>query len=209
VRKEDFRRDLYYRLNAMEIRVPPLRERLEDVPLLLDRYLALETAKAGGPGKSFSPRALELLRRYSYPGNVRELINAVGRGYYTAPECVIDVEHLPAEMRQARAEMPPGSSEEARVREIYQIIRAGKGTFDDLVRTPFKTRKLGQEVVLGIIRHALADTRGRYREALELLGVPESNYHNTMAFLKRHACCADFRSFRKAESRPRNRQYSF
>jgi len=203
VRRGKFRRDLYYRLNAMEIKAPPLREHLDDVPLLLDRYSSQAAQKAEGPAKSFSPRALELLKRYNYPGNVRELINAVGSGYYTAQGNVIDVEHLTAEIRQARVAELLGAPDEARASEIYRTIRAGKGTFEDLVRTPFKSRGVAREVVLGIVRLALEETRGRYREALGLLGVSESDYHGTMTFLNRHGCCVDYRPFRLGPSRHR------
>jgi len=204
VRRGEFRQDLYYRLNATEIRVPSLRERLEDVPLLLDQFLNQAAQKTGGPAKSFSPRALELLKRYSYPGNVRELINIVGSGYYTAQGSVIDLEHLPAEIRQARVAELLGLQDDARAREIYQAIRAGNGTFEELVKTPFKGRGLAREVVLGVLRHALAATRGRYKEALKLLGVRESDYQSTMTFLERHGCCADFRPFRQARFLPRD-----
>jgi transcriptional regulator with GAF, ATPase, and Fis domain/tetratricopeptide (TPR) repeat protein len=198
VERGRFRGDLYYRLNAMEIRVPPLRERLEDVPLLLSWFLNQTAEKAGAPTKSFSPQALDLLKRYSYPGNVRELINAVGRGFYTSQGPVIEVEHLPPEMRQPSGAGESSALIEGRAREIYISIRAGRGTFEDLVRAPFKGRKLSPEVVAGVVCLALADTRGRYRDALALLGVGEADYHITMSFLKRHGCCPDFRRFRSA-----------
>jgi DNA-binding NtrC family response regulator len=200
VRQGTFREDLYYRLKVTEIQVPPLRERLEDIPLLLDEYLGQEAQKSSKAMKSFSPRALELLKRYRYPGNVRELINATVSGYYAAPGNVIEVEHLPGEIRRERVAEPQALQVEVHSSQIYKSIRAGKGSFDDMLRTPFKNRKLAREVVLGVIQQALRETQGRYREALGLLGVPEKDYYSTMSFLKRHGCCADFRPFRSAGS---------
>jgi len=164
----------------------------------------LPAEKAGGPTKSLSPWALELLKRYGYPGNVRELINAIGRGYCMVQGNVIDVEHLPAKMRQARGEDQLRPQEEGRVREIYQAISAGNGTFEDLLKIPFKSRRLPREVVLQVIRFALTDTRGRYREALGLLGTKEKDYYTTMSFLKRRGCCADFRPFRRTDTSPQD-----
>ena len=200
VKRGRFRGDLYYRLNAMEIRVPPLRERLGDVPILLNWFLNQAADRAGAPAKSFSLQALDLLRHYAYPGNVRELINAVGQGFYTSPASIIEVEHLPAEICQAAGAGESSGVPEGRAHEIYQSIRAGRGTFEDLVRAAFKSRKLSREVVLGVICLALAETRGRYRDAIALLGVSEADYHNTMSFLKRHGCCPNFRRFRQAPS---------
>jgi len=122
----------------------------------------------------------------------------------TAQGSVIDLEHLPAEIRKARVAELLGSQDDARAREIYEAIQAGNGTFEELVKTPFKSRGLAREVVLGILSHALAETRGRYKEALKLLGVRESDYHSTMTFLERHGCCADFRPFRRARPLPRD-----
>lgn len=202
VARGGFRQDLYYRLNGMGITVPPLRERLEDVALLLDHFLNQSAQKTGGQAKAFSPRALELLKRCRYPGNVRELMNIVGNGYYTAPGNVIDAEHLPVEVRQAHVAQLLGKPDDEHAREIYQAIRADKGRFEDLLKAPFKEHRVSREVILGVIRHALTESRGRYKEALGLLGVEEKDYHGTMTFLKRHDCCPDFRPFRGAKTDP-------
>ncbi len=74
-----FREDLYYRLNVFPIRVPPLRERREDIPLLAEHFLARYVAELGKPAAGFSQQAMELLQAYDWPGNVRELQNEVQR----------------------------------------------------------------------------------------------------------------------------------
>jgi two-component system, NtrC family, response regulator AtoC len=88
------REDLLYRLNVFPIELPPLRDRLADVPLLAEHFLAGIGEQEGQP-KRFLPQALDRLGRYSWPGNVRELRNAVQRAYIMAPADTIDDEYLP------------------------------------------------------------------------------------------------------------------
>jgi transcriptional regulator with PAS, ATPase and Fis domain len=78
-----FRMDLFYRLRSMEIRVPPLRERPEDIPLLLTWFLKKIAEQEEVRSKRFSPEALEKLKKYSYPGNIRELINIVSGCHFS------------------------------------------------------------------------------------------------------------------------------
>ena len=91
VQKGNFRADLYYRLNVVTIRVPPLRERQEDVLLLADYFLKV---KAKGQRKELSSRAVQALLDYDMPGNVRELANMIERGVLLAPGTQIEPEHL-------------------------------------------------------------------------------------------------------------------
>jgi DNA-binding NtrC family response regulator len=74
-----FREDLYYRLAVIPIEIPPLRERLEDVPLLVNHFLQKQASATGGEPKKIDPVAVDILCHYSYPGNVRELENAIER----------------------------------------------------------------------------------------------------------------------------------
>ncbi len=74
-----FREDLYYRLKVFPIRVPPLRERREDIPLLAEHFLERYALEIGKPAAGFSQQAMELLQAYDWPGNVRELQNEVQR----------------------------------------------------------------------------------------------------------------------------------
>ena len=90
-----FREDLFYRLNTMQILIPPLRERIDDIMPLLEHYLNGLCEKENKPNKSFSPEAKELLKSYPWPGNVRELQNMIGRAYYLCTSNVIQKEDLP------------------------------------------------------------------------------------------------------------------
>jgi len=103
VRAGRFREDLFYRLNVIQIRMPPLRERREDVPAFLDHFLARFAAEQGRPVPRLSAEASRLLHAYDYPGNLRELANVVERAVTLADGDEIGAEVLPAAVRGARA----------------------------------------------------------------------------------------------------------
>ena len=105
-----FREDLFYRLHVIAVTVPPLRERLEDVPLLVDHFLSRFREKNHKNVTGISRPALDLLGRYAYPGNVRELENALERAVVLSRQPVIDVEDLPHEIRYAELSIPLGPS---------------------------------------------------------------------------------------------------
>ncbi|MBF0564870.1 MAG: sigma-54-dependent Fis family transcriptional regulator, partial [Nitrospirae bacterium] len=92
-----FRQDLYYRLNVIPLPVPPLRERRDDIPILIEHFLE----KHGKKGKIFSKEALEGMEHYNWPGNVRELENAVERLLTFSDNNVITFQDLPLEIRQS------------------------------------------------------------------------------------------------------------
>jgi len=85
-----FREDLFYRLNVVNLRVPALRERREDIPLLAQHFLKLFAEKNRKPLQGFTPRAMDRLLRYPWPGNVRELMNTVERGVVLARADILD-----------------------------------------------------------------------------------------------------------------------
>src|SRR5947209_1303816 len=98
-----FREDLYYRLNVVSIELPPLRERIEDLPLLVDHFLA-RLAERRFPLKTMSREALSRLARYEWPGNVRELEHVVEQMVVTTPGPVIEPENLPPQIVSNREE---------------------------------------------------------------------------------------------------------
>ena len=93
--KGNFRDDLYYRLSIIPIHLPPLRERLDDITLLIKHF----TAKHGGAGVTFAPEVLEVMKRYPWPGNVRELENTVERLLIMRNSDSIGIDDLPAKIR--------------------------------------------------------------------------------------------------------------
>ena len=143
-----FRRGaLFYRLNVFPIELPPLRERKEDIPELLDHFLAQTGKNNGQPAKSFSKKAVQALKDYDWPGNVRELENFVERLYIVSRGKVIRQEDvLPLQRRNTRRETL--SLKDAVAGFERQHIKA--------VLTAVDGRKGEAARILGIHRNTLA-----------------------------------------------------
>jgi DNA-binding NtrC family response regulator len=120
-----FRHDLYYRLNVITIRVPPLRERPEDMAPLVAHFLKKHVQRLGRQDATVSVEAMELFRRHGWPGNVRELENAIERALVLGPGPVIRVEDLPDDLRHS-LRGPAGSQPVRQLAEIEreQILKA-------------------------------------------------------------------------------------
>lgn len=108
-----FKADLFQRLNVLPLAIPPLRERAEDIPLLLEHFLRVQGR--AGEGKSFAPEAVTLLQSYAWPGNVRELSNLVAYVLTMAPSDEIEISDLPHKFRQLPR---PGEPERAMVGDL-------------------------------------------------------------------------------------------
>jgi PAS domain S-box-containing protein len=98
VQKGHFRQDLFYRINVLRLQLPPLRQRREDIPSLIDQFVARFNRLQGKSLAGVSPEALALLTVYDYPGNIRELENLIERAFILCPEGLIKRSHLPPEM---------------------------------------------------------------------------------------------------------------
>jgi two-component system response regulator HydG len=107
VRSGSFREDLYYRLKVFPIRIPPLRDRREDLPLLVDHFIHQQNLKTGKQIHVATPAAMRLLMEYLWPGNVRELENAIEHAFVLAVGNRIHVPELPVEIRSPVAAIPP------------------------------------------------------------------------------------------------------
>jgi two-component system, NtrC family, response regulator AtoC len=108
VRTGAFREDLFYRLNVVRVRIPPLRERAEDIPLLVDALVERAADRLGRSVRGVSPEALAALVRHPWPGNVRQLENALERAVVVAAGQQLDLADLPADVRGATASGSPG-----------------------------------------------------------------------------------------------------
>ena len=106
VKEGDFRDDLYYRLNVVPIRLPPLRERADDIPLLVERFLAEFSSQHHREPKDVSREAMRLLRLYAWPGNIRQLRNLMERLVVTVKDATLQPEHLPEEIQVSKEDTP-------------------------------------------------------------------------------------------------------
>ena len=148
-----FREDLYYRLNVVHIPIPPLRERREDIPLLVAHFAEKAAKENGIPPKTFSTEALNHLSGYEWPGNIRQLQNVVERCLVLVPGDVITLEDLPAAIRD----------EEAQFKSAVDLLPVQLDLADTLER-----------IEAALIRRALVRADFVQAKAAELLGISKS-----------------------------------
>ena len=162
VRQGLFREDLFHRLNVIRLRLPPLRERREDIPLLVHHFLKKSAQELGVERKRISDASVEYLQSQPFPGNVRQLENLCHWLTVMAPAQVIEVADLPPDMRGQPARESSTNWIEDLGAETERLIAAAPGTvFAQLTQTFERT----------LIRHALSATAGRRIEAAQLLGI--------------------------------------
>jgi len=107
VRNGEFREDLYYRLNVVQLEIPPLGERTEDIPLLVNHYVGVFRNNTGKPIEGLSDAAMAILVAHPFPGNVRELENIIERAFILCQGGRIEVDHLPPELVRSRHSPQP------------------------------------------------------------------------------------------------------
>ncbi|WP_230470251.1 sigma-54-dependent transcriptional regulator [Lujinxingia vulgaris] len=133
LREGTFREDLYYRLNVIDIKIPPLRHRIEDVPLLSEHFLRRYNEKNRRQIAGFTAEALQAMEAYHWPGNVRELENVVERAVVLDRDEKIDVDDLPTQLVERQAEsrhitIPLGTSlEEIEKRVLHETLKMTQG----------------------------------------------------------------------------------
>jgi two-component system nitrogen regulation response regulator NtrX len=160
ISRGSFREDLYYRLNVIPIRVPPLRERVDDIQELADEFFDEFSFDAKSQRKTLGPDALEMLKKYSWPGNVRELKNLVERLAIMHSGTVIRAEDIP----------PPFNTSRYEEREVETLFS-------------FESLKEGREVFeRQFISHKLEQFGGNISKTAEAIGVERSNLHKKIKY---------------------------
>ena len=206
-----FREDLYYRLNVIQIRIPPLRERGSDILLLMDHYLAQAAQSHRLRQPSLTPAAAELLMAYQWPGNVRELRNVAERLVLQDRVGPVPPDALPHEIRDGGTVIAiggppraandavaaggfgrvdagkPGVPSSAMAEKLWQRMSTGED-FWSVVGQAFKARELTRADLTALVDRGLTETRGSYRALLALFNLPESDYKKFHAFLYQQRC---------------------
>lgn len=202
VAAKTFREDLYYRINVIHMRVPPLRERKEDVPLLLDHFLESFAKQYGVEMPRISPTALETLVEHPWPGNVRELKNVVERIVIRHRGGEVDRADLPLEVLRAMpaavAVVPPPKLSRPVAEALFDQMVTGRQSFWSVVYAPFISRDLTRDDLRAIIRKGLEQTSGNYRVLVELFNMPQDDYKRFLGFLRKYQCHVPFQEFRSA-----------
>lgn len=157
IKKGRFRQDLFYRLNVFPINVPPVRERIEDIPLLVSHFIEKLKGSLNKKVSGVTPRAMALLMAHSWPGNVRELENALQRMMVVAKGETLDVQELPPEIRGKGTEARPET------RDLKEIARESAEAIEK------KT-----------ILDALSQTGRNITRAAKLLGISRATLQNKM-----------------------------
>jgi two-component system nitrogen regulation response regulator NtrX len=155
IAKGTFRDDLYFRLNVIPMTVPPLRERVDDIPELVNEFLKELSVNTNLQPKEFSDEAVEILKKYHWPGNVRELKNLVERLAIMAPEKVIYAKDVPS----------PFNTEAGMDEELESSLMSGS----------YKEAKTNFEKAF--ITKKLKEFRGNISQTAEAIGIERSNLH--------------------------------
>ncbi|MGI9290495.1 MAG: nitrogen regulation protein NR(I) [Gammaproteobacteria bacterium] len=158
-----FREDLFHRLNVMRINTPPLRERREDIPSLLNHYLAASSEELGIETKTLLPEAMERLQAFDWPGNVRQLVNATRRLTVTAPGHEIGLDDVPEEFGGKPAN---GSGSANWTRSLSHWAREQLGACSESALLDIAQPEFEKTLIYA----ALDKARGRKQEAARLLG---------------------------------------
>jgi DNA-binding NtrC family response regulator len=201
IAEKSFREDLYYRLNVIHVEVPPLRDRVEDIGVLLRHFLREFSSVHRSPEPELTGEALECLNAYRWPGNVRELKNLAERLVLRSRSGRLGVENLPPEVLTGRRPSsmtqqtgtPPSSSV---AETLFERMVTGGESFWAAVYEPFLSRDLTRSDLREVVRLGLEQTRGNYKLLTIAFRMPQEDYKRFMGFLRKHQCHLPFRRFR-------------
>jgi transcriptional regulator with PAS, ATPase and Fis domain len=217
-----FREDLYYRLNVIHMVVPPLRERREDVPLLVEHFLRRFTSRplhGGGNGsgtgltnggqalainaeyspvKAIAPDAMAALCEYHWPGNVRQVENVVERLVVTGRREVIQLDDLSPEIRApGQLHMRPRRERRRTVAdELFRKLREDGESFWTAVYPLYMNREITRGTVRDLVHKGLEEARGNYKIVLRMFNMESSDYKRFLNFLRKHDCQLPFKEYR-------------
>ena len=195
-----FRQDLFYRLDVIHIIVPPLRERREDIPALLQHFLEYYVTHHRSSGRVWSQDALDLLTAHNWPGNVRQLRNMVERIVLRSTGPRVEIDDLPGDIRGTAAVATIStdgvSNGPSAVRDLLGRMLKDGESFWPAVYTPFMQRDLRRVDLKAIVTEGLARTGGNYRLVVRLFNLPDTDYKRFLSFLRTYGCHLPYRTFR-------------
>jgi DNA-binding NtrC family response regulator len=201
VSTNEFRLDLYYRLNVIHLTTPALRERPDDIPGLLDGFIEQYCRTYRLEPPRFSAEALDAFQSYNWPGNVRELKNVAERLVITRSGRLIarsDVTFVAAPRQAPSAAVSPGveRAAESRADGLVSRMMSGGECFWSVVYEPFMARDLTRDDVRAVIRRGLEESRGSYKVLMRSFHLEERDYKRVLNFLRKHECHVAFQPYR-------------
>jgi DNA-binding NtrC family response regulator len=203
ITEKEFREDLYYRLNVIRIEIPPLRERREDIPLLVNHFLHMFSRHYRVPLPELNLEIMARLQSHDWPGNVRELKNVIERltVRWRPNGSPVDLPldgPTPAPSRQA----PAPQTTSNRVLELHQRMAVSGESFWTVVHDPFMSHDLTRAELQQLVRMGLDHTRGSYKILVGMYNIEPGHYKRFMSFLRKHDCHVPFQPFRTAVKAP-------
>ncbi len=193
-----FREDLFYRLNVIHLTVPPLRERREDIPLLVEYFMERFTRSNGYMVKFVSPEAVKVLSEYSWPGNVRELENVIERCVVTGRTEVVTPEDLPNEVRMhsSAGTRPKRERRRTVADELFKRLVDERESFWSVVYPLYMQREITRGNVRDLVQKGLQEARGNYKIVARLFNMEQRDYKRFLNFLRKHDCQLPFKEYR-------------
>jgi DNA-binding NtrC family response regulator len=203
VASKEFREDLYYRLNVIEIRIPPLRSRRQDIPLLLEHFLRRYAERHRLTPPTIAADALSALVEFDWPGNVRQLKNVAERLIIRTPRPLITLADVSKEIvDRSRPAVVPAPPQRPPIEAVFDRMVDQRESFWSAVYPAFMTRDITRTDLRFIIRRGLRETSGNYKMLVELLNMKPTDYKRFLNFLRKHQCHLPFEHFRSAHMRP-------
>jgi DNA-binding NtrC family response regulator len=193
-----FREDLYYRLNVIQITVPPLRERREDIPELVTHFLDKFVIANRSPITGVSAEAMKALIAYSWPGNVREFENLIERMVVGVEHDTIELHDLPSEVRaQDNVAVRPRRERRRTVADdLYARLTEQRESFWSTVYPMYMAREITRAHVRDVVRRGLEEARGNYKIVARLFNMESREYKRFLNFLRKHDCQLPFKEYR-------------
>jgi transcriptional regulator with PAS, ATPase and Fis domain len=202
VANKTFREDLYYRLNVIHLRVPPLRERVEDIPILTRFFLEQFARQYQVESPRLTAEAMQTLADHPWPGNVRELKNVIERLVVRSKNGEIGRDDLPLEVLRSAPVVQTTVTQPTRPAAdvLFERMVNGGESFWSSVYAPFMSRDLTRDDLRAIVRKGLERTSGNYKVMVELFNMPVDDYKRFLGFLRKYQCHMPFQQFRSAAS---------
>jgi transcriptional regulator with GAF, ATPase, and Fis domain len=193
-----FREDLFYRLNVIHLTVPPLRERREDIPELIEHFLQGFTKSNMYVTRSVSSDAMRLLCEYSWPGNVRELENVIERLVVTGRTEAVAVDALPADVRMHSSVglRPKRERRRTVADDLFKRLMEERESFWTAVYPLYMEREITRGNVRDVVRKGLEEARGNYKIVARMFNMEQRDYKRFLNFLRKHDCQVPFKEYR-------------
>ena len=193
-----FREDLFYRINVIHLPVPPLRDRRDDIPRLIEHFLGHFSQSNAYVPRRVSADAISALTHYQWPGNVRELENVIERLVVTGSKETIEVGDLPPEVR-ARQSMGVAPKRERRrtvADDLYRRLIEERQSFWSVVYPLYMQREITRSNVRDLVKKGLEEARGNYKIVARLFNMESREYKRFLNFLRKHDCQLPFKEYR-------------